>query len=119
MRATSIGAWAYLVIGICQIVSGLTAKTLINESEFPATEDERKEAKATPWKRLIVAGAGLAACVQAETMISSRRPILQHHKRQSSPNCCDPENVFACSRPRITGIREFRLRKNRAYLHKN
>jgi hypothetical protein len=69
MRVTKIDDWASLAMGIYLIVSGLTAKTLINESLFPATADERKNAKATPWRRLIVAGAGLAVCVYAVTRL--------------------------------------------------
>ena len=57
--------WAVLAIGVYLIVAGLMAKTLINESEFPATDEERQNAKATPVKRVLVAGAGIVACVYA------------------------------------------------------
>ena len=55
--------WALLAIGGYLIVSGLTARYLINESEFRATEEERRAAKATPLKRIVVVGAGVAALI--------------------------------------------------------
>jgi hypothetical protein len=57
--------WAALVIGIYLIVSGLVARTLINESEIPATDEERRNAKATPLKRILVVGTGVACCIYA------------------------------------------------------
>jgi hypothetical protein len=53
---------ALLIMGVGAyfIVIGLTAKSLISESDIPATEDERANAKATPRKRLLVALVGTA-----------------------------------------------------------
>jgi hypothetical protein len=65
VHVAKIDDWAFLTMGIYLIVSGLTAKTLINEVDSPATEDERKNAKATPLKRIAVVGVGLAASVYA------------------------------------------------------
>ena len=45
-------------IGVYFVVVGLTAKSLISESDIPATEEERANAKATPRKRLLLALAG-------------------------------------------------------------
>jgi hypothetical protein len=55
--------WLVLFAGVYLIVVGLTAKTLINESDVVATEEARRKAKATPVKRLLVVGAGVAAVV--------------------------------------------------------
>jgi hypothetical protein len=44
--------------GVYFIVTGLTAKSLISESDIPATEEERSNAKATPAERLLVVLAG-------------------------------------------------------------
>lgn len=65
VRITKIDDWAFPAVGVYLNVSGLTSKMLINEAHFPATKDERNNAKATPLKRLAVAGAGLVACVYA------------------------------------------------------
>jgi hypothetical protein len=51
-----------IVLGIYVIVSGLTSKHLISESDIPATEEEKRKATATPARRAIVALIGLAAC---------------------------------------------------------
>jgi hypothetical protein len=55
--------WAFLAAGIYLIGYGLTAKSLISESDMPATEEERTHARPTLLKRVIVTGAGLAACI--------------------------------------------------------
>ena len=57
--------YAALVLGIYLIAYGLIAKTLINESEIAATEEERSEARATPLKRILVVGAGIGSCIYA------------------------------------------------------
>jgi hypothetical protein len=51
----------YIFLGLCLIISGLTSKTLISESDIPATDEERASAKATPLGRVIVTGLGLVA----------------------------------------------------------
>jgi hypothetical protein len=55
--------WAFLAAGIYLIAYGLTARSLISESDMPATEAERRTAKPTLIKRAVVMGAGLAACI--------------------------------------------------------
>ena len=42
------------------IITGLTAKTLITESDIPATKEEKNQAKATPLGRAICVAIGLA-----------------------------------------------------------
>jgi len=54
--------WVFLAMGAYLIIAGLTPKTLIDE-ETPVTDEERQNATATPMKRVLVAGAGIAACV--------------------------------------------------------
>jgi len=49
-----------MAMGVYFIVTGLTAKTFISESDIPATEKERSDAKATPAKRIIFTSAGAA-----------------------------------------------------------
>jgi len=55
--------WAFLMAGVYLIYFGFTSKVFLNESEMPATEEERKAAKPTILKRTIVIGVGLASCV--------------------------------------------------------
>ncbi len=63
--------WAALVIGIYLVVSGLVARTLINESEISATHEERRNAKATPLKRILVVGTGIACCIYSVVKFTS------------------------------------------------
>jgi uncharacterized membrane protein len=50
-----------LVVGLYLFIYGLTSDILISESDVPAREEDLGDAKATPFRRLIVAGAGLFA----------------------------------------------------------
>jgi hypothetical protein len=52
-----------IIAGIYIIVAGLTSKSLISESDIPATEEERARAKATPKGRIICVAIGLASCL--------------------------------------------------------
>ncbi len=52
-----------LLVGIYFIRTALTSKTLISESDMPATEEERARAKATRMRRVFFVCAGLALCV--------------------------------------------------------
>lgn len=47
-------------IGLYFVVTALTAKSFISESDIPATEEERANAKATPAKRVIFVSVGAA-----------------------------------------------------------
>jgi hypothetical protein len=49
-----------MAIGLYFVVTGLTAKSFISESDISATEEERSDAKATPAKRIIFTSAGAA-----------------------------------------------------------
>jgi hypothetical protein len=49
-----------MAMGVYFVVIGLTAKTFISESDIPATEEERSNAKATPTKRIVFTTAGVA-----------------------------------------------------------
>ena len=49
-----------MAMGVYFVVTGLTAKSFISESDIPATEEERSNAKATPAKRIIFTSAGAA-----------------------------------------------------------
>lgn len=49
-----------MAIGVYFLVTGLTAKFFISESDIPATEEERSNAKATPAKRIIFTSVGAA-----------------------------------------------------------
>jgi hypothetical protein len=53
----------FLIIGVYMAIIGITSKTLISESDVIATEEERARAKATPLRRLVVIGAGIASVV--------------------------------------------------------
>jgi hypothetical protein len=55
---TVFSAAIFLVFGIYLVFNGVTADTLIDESEGTATEEQRAEAKATPLKRFVVVTAG-------------------------------------------------------------
>jgi hypothetical protein len=55
--------WMFLAAGIYLIGYGLTARSLISESDMPATKEERRNAKPTLLKRAVVTGAGLAAFI--------------------------------------------------------
>jgi len=61
--------WGFLIIGICLIVSGFTAKRIIDE-ETPVTEEERDNAHPTPLKRAAVIGAGLIAVIWSIVLLS-------------------------------------------------
>jgi hypothetical protein len=47
-------------VGLYFVVTALRSKTFISESDIPATEEERSNARATPTKRLIFALVGAA-----------------------------------------------------------
>jgi uncharacterized membrane protein len=55
---TVFSAAIFVVFGIYLVFNGLTAATLIDESEGTASEEQRAEAKATPLKRFVVVTAG-------------------------------------------------------------
>ena len=56
--------WIYVVAGVCLIVfGGLSKHGFIAESDVSATDEERRNAKATPLKRMIVVTGGVAAFV--------------------------------------------------------
>jgi hypothetical protein len=55
--------WLIIVIGLYLIVKGLRSKTLLNEADVPATDEERANARATPVGRIIITAAGIGACV--------------------------------------------------------
>jgi hypothetical protein len=51
------------LFGIYLVFNGLTADTLIDESEGTASEERRAEARATPLKRLVVVAAGATSAL--------------------------------------------------------
>jgi hypothetical protein len=51
-----------IIGGLYIIVTGLTSKTLISESDIPATKEEKAEARATPTGRIICVIIGLGGC---------------------------------------------------------
>jgi hypothetical protein len=51
----------FLVGGLYLIVQGLTSDILISESDVPIREEDLADAKATPFRRVIVTGAGLVS----------------------------------------------------------
>jgi hypothetical protein len=53
----------FIGIGVYMVVYGFTAKSLISESDIPATKEERENAKPTRLGRIIGVGAGLASCL--------------------------------------------------------
>jgi hypothetical protein len=59
---TVFSAAIFVVLGVYLVFNGLTADTLIDESEGTACEEQRAEAKATSLKRFVVVTAG---CISA------------------------------------------------------
>jgi uncharacterized membrane protein YfcA len=55
--------WFYVLLGFYLIVTGLTARSLINEAEMPATEKERQDAKPTWLGRTLIVAVGIAGCL--------------------------------------------------------
>jgi hypothetical protein len=55
---TVFSAAIFVVFGVYLVFNGLTAATLIDESEGAASEEQRAEAEATPLKRFVVVTAG-------------------------------------------------------------
>jgi hypothetical protein len=53
----------FIGIGLYLIVYGARSKILINESEVVATEEEKRNAIATPARRLVMVAAGLGGVV--------------------------------------------------------
>ncbi len=58
-----VGDGLIIVIGVYLVIKGLTSKTLLNEADVPATDEERANARATPFGRVIVTAAGIGACI--------------------------------------------------------
>ena len=50
-----------LVVGLYLIIGGLTSDILISESDVPIREEDLADAKATPFRRVIVTGTGLVS----------------------------------------------------------
>jgi hypothetical protein len=55
---TVFSAAIFVLFGIYLVFNGLTAASLIDESEGTASEEQRTEAKATPLKRFVVVTVG-------------------------------------------------------------
>jgi hypothetical protein len=53
----------FIVGGAYLIILGFTSKTLISESDIPATEEERAGAKATPTGRVVCVVLGLVGII--------------------------------------------------------
>jgi len=53
----------FIAIGVYLMIYGARSKNLINESEVVATEEERRNATATPAGRFAMVAAGLAAVI--------------------------------------------------------
>jgi hypothetical protein len=53
----------FLGIGIYLVIYGSTSKILINEADVVATEEEKRNATATPARRVAVVAAGLAGVI--------------------------------------------------------
>ncbi len=51
-----------IIGGLYIIVTGLTSRTLISESDIPATTEERAKAKAAPAGRIVCVIIGLCGC---------------------------------------------------------
>jgi hypothetical protein len=51
----------FIVVGLYLLIIGLKSKSLISESDIPATQDERARAKATPLGRVFVTTLGAAS----------------------------------------------------------
>jgi hypothetical protein len=60
---TVFPAAIFVAVGIYLVFHGLTADTLIDESEGTASVEQREGAKATPLKRLIVTSAGIIRAI--------------------------------------------------------
>ncbi len=56
-------AYLFILGGVYIIITGLTSKTLISESDIIATDEERARAKATPFGRVICVAIGLGGCI--------------------------------------------------------
>jgi len=55
----------FLVGGLYLIIGGLTSDILISESDVPIREEDLADAKATPFRRVIVAGTGFVGTLPA------------------------------------------------------
>jgi hypothetical protein len=55
----------FFLIGAYLVITAIVSKTLISESDVPATEAERARAKATPRSRLLFVAFGLACIIYA------------------------------------------------------
>ena len=65
--------WFYILAGVVLIITGLTAKSLINEAEMPTTEEERLNAKPT-WKgRALVIAIGIVGCTYGVFELAHRK----------------------------------------------
>jgi hypothetical protein len=65
--------WFYILAGVVLIITGFTAKSLINEVEMPATEEERLNARPT-WKgRFLVAAIGIVGCAYGVSELACHR----------------------------------------------
>jgi hypothetical protein len=53
----------FVIIGIYMVIMGAVSKTLISESDMPATEEEKASDKPTPVRRLLVILAGVGCIV--------------------------------------------------------
>lgn len=62
--------WFFIAIGLYLIVKGLTSKTLINEDDANATDEERTNAHATPIGRIVIVAAGVGACIIGAVRLS-------------------------------------------------
>jgi|HubBroStandDraft_1064217.scaffolds.fasta_scaffold30362_4 hypothetical protein len=59
-----LGCIPFLLIGTFLVISGAVSKTLINETEMPATEEEKADAKPPTWVgRILVVGIGVASII--------------------------------------------------------
>ena len=54
-----------LVGGLYLIIGGLTSDILISESDVPIREEDLADAKATPFRRVIVTGTGFVCPLPA------------------------------------------------------
>jgi uncharacterized membrane protein len=58
-----------LIVGIYLIIRGLTSDVLISESVISATKEDLANAKATPFLRAVVVGAGLVAVLYGSYLL--------------------------------------------------
>jgi hypothetical protein len=59
-----LGCLPFLLIGTYLVISGVLSKTLTNETEMPATEEEKATAKPPTWVgRILVIGTGVASII--------------------------------------------------------